>query len=310
MPNPMMILLTLAALVSTCFAQQAPRARRAQSKYPPELVGARTEVYKTVGDVKLNIYIFEPSEESRGDQRSAIVFFFGGGWRSGSPKQFEEHCKYLASRGMVAMAADYRVSSRHGTKALQCVADGKSAVRWVRANAARLGVDASRVAAGGGSAGGHVAACTGTIDGLDEAGEDLSVSSRPDCLVLFNPAVVLAPAGDQLPFPKDRMAGLMSRMGIESERLSPYHHVSKGDPATIVFHGTGDTTVPYRTAELFAERMQEVGSSCRLVSFEGRPHGFFNFGRSGNADFKATVRAMDHFLAENGFLEGEPTIDP
>ena len=310
MPKPLMILLTVATLASTCWAQQAPRPRKTQAKYPPELAGARTEVYKTIGDVKLNIYIFEPSDETKGEGRSAIVFFFGGGWRSGSPKQFEEHCKYLASRGMVAMAADYRVSSRHGTKALQCVADGKSAVRWIRANAKRLGIDASRVAVGGGSAGGHVAACTGTIDGLDEAGEDLSVSSRPDCLVLFNPAVVLAPVGDQLPFPKERMAGLMSRMGIEPEKLSPYHHVSKGAPPTIVFHGTGDTTVPYRTVELFAERMQEVGNTCRLVPFDGRPHGFFNYGRNGNGDFKASVRAMDEFLVEKGFLDGEPTIEP
>ena len=106
------------------------------------------------------------------------------------------------------------------------------------------------------------------------------------------------------------MVDLMSRMGIEPERLSPYHHVSKGDPPTIIFHGTGDSTVPYRTVELFSERMKEVGNTCRLVPFEGRPHGFFNFGRNGNADFKATVAAMDRFLAENGFFEGDPTIAP
>ena len=305
----MMALVALAVFASPCLAQQA-RPRNARLKYPPELANARAEVYKKIGDVELNIYIFEPKGQPDGSDRSAIVFFFGGGWRQGSPKQFEPHCEYLASRGMVAMAADYRVSARHGTKALHCVADGKSAVRWIRANAERLGIDPARVAAGGGSAGGHVAACTGTIDGLDEPGEDLSISSRPDCLVLFNPAVVLAPVGDQSPFPKDRMAGLVSRMGIKPEKLSPYHHVSKGDPATIVFHGTGDSTVPYRTVELFAERMQEVGNTCRLVPFEGRPHGFFNYGRKGNADFKATVHAMDEFLIGNRFLEGKPTINP
>ncbi len=309
MPKPMTVLLLVVAFSSTSLAQQAQKKRQNQRVYPPVLGDARTEVYKTVGDVNLNIYIFEPENHQASDRRSAIVFFFGGGWRSGSPQQFEEHCKYLASRGMVAMAADYRVSSRHGTKALQCVADGKSALRWIRAHAKRLGIDPKRVAAGGGSAGGHVAACTGTIDGLDEAGEDASVSSRPDCMVLFNPAVVLAPAGEQLPFPEKRMAELMERMGIKPERLSPYHNVEKGAPPTILFHGTGDTTVPYQTAELFAKRMTERGNTCRLVPFEGRSHGFFNYGRNGNEDFKTSVRAMDEFLAENGFLDGKPTIE-
>lgn len=309
MLRPLIALLALAVLTAPGFAQRASRSQNARASYPPDLDGARVEVYKTVGDVKLNVYIFEPEDPAHGDKRSAIVFFFGGGWRQGSPKQFEEHCKYLASRGMVAMAADYRVSSRHGTKALQCVKDGKSAVRWIRANAQRLGVDPSRVAAGGGSAGGHVAACTGTIEGLDEAGEDQTISSRPDCLVLFNPAVVLAPVGEQLPFPEKRMGDLAGRMGIDPERLSPYHHVAKGDPPTILLHGTGDTTVPYRTAEIFAERMNQEGNLCRLVPFEGRPHGFFNYGRNGNEDYRESVRAMDEFLVEIGFLEGKPTIE-
>jgi acetyl esterase/lipase len=309
MKNTVFFLIVFALLGMTSFAQEAQKRQRNQRSYPPEMSDARTEVYKTVGDVNLNIYVFVPEGHKSGDRRPAIVFFFGGGWRSGSPSQFEQHCKYLASRGMVAMAADYRVSSRHDTKALQCVADGKSAVRWIRANAKRLGVDPDRVAAGGGSAGGHVAACTGTIAGLDEEGEDTSISSKPNCLTLFNPAVVLAPVGDQLPFPEDRMAGLMERMGIQPEKLSPYHNVSRGDPPTILFHGTGDTTVPFRTAEVFAERMKELDNLCELVPFEDRPHGFFNYGRNENKDFKATVRAMDEFLAEQGFLKGKPTIE-
>lgn len=302
------VLLTLGILGTLGAAESRQRKSPSGRGYPPAMVGARTEVYKTVGGVKLNIYIFAPEGHKAGDSRPAIVFFFGGGWKGGSPGQFEEHCKYLASRGMVAMAADYRVSSRHGVKALQCVADGKSAVRWIRANAERLGVDPNRVAAGGGSAGGHVAACTGTIAGLDEPGEDAAVSSKPDCMVLFNPALVLAPVGEQMPFPKDRIAELQDRMGIEPEKLSPYHHVDQGDAPAIIFHGTADTTVPFRTAEIFAQKMQQAGNPCKLVPFEGRAHGFFNFGRGDNKDFHTTVRMMDEFLASQGFLEGKPTI--
>ena len=96
-----------------------------------------------------------------------MVFFFGGGWNGGSYTQFSRHADYLASRGMVAFAADYRTKSKHMTEPKACVSDGKSAVRWIRGNAAKLGVDPEKIIAGGGSAGGHVAATTATIQAFD-----------------------------------------------------------------------------------------------------------------------------------------------
>src|SRR4051812_27444980 len=65
----------------------------------------RTETYKTIGDVKLDMTIQLPDGWKAEDKRPAIVFFFGGGWSGGSPTQFENQARYLASRGMVAMAA-------------------------------------------------------------------------------------------------------------------------------------------------------------------------------------------------------------
>ena len=87
----------------------------------------------------------------------AIVFFFGGGWSQGTVTQFTPQAKHFAERGMVAILADYRVFRRHGTTALEAMADARSAVRWVRANASKLGVDPNRIVAAGGSSGGHIA---------------------------------------------------------------------------------------------------------------------------------------------------------
>jgi acetyl esterase/lipase len=268
--------------------------------------GAAVEVYKTTGDVKLNLYIFNPPGHKPSDRTPSVVFFFGGGWRSGTPGQFEQQCRYLASRGMVAMAADYRVSSRHQVKAVECVRDAKSAVRWIRKNAGRLGIDPERIAAGGGSAGGHLAAAAGTIDGFDEPGEDASVSSRPNAMVLFNPAMVLAPVGG---FDSGKVAELKDRLGVEPAELSPYHHVKKGAPPTILFHGKADTTVPFMTASLFCEAMKKAGNRCELEGYEGETHGFFNFGRGGNQGFLDTLRKTDIFLASLGYLKGPPALD-
>jgi len=299
-PRRALLILAAGLIAPALWAQPAAQG------YPPQMEGAVVEVYKTIGEVKLNLYIFNPPGHAASVPKPAIVFFFGGGWRSGNPRQFEQQCRYLASRGMVAITADYRVASRHNVKAVDCVRDAKSAIRWVRRNAARLGVDPKRIAAGGGSAGGHLAAATGTIPDLDEHGEDLSVSSRPNALVLFNPVLVLGSVAGRPALPKQEE--LRERLGDEPERVSPFHHVSRGAPPAIIFHGKADTTVPYATAELFTKKMTEMGNRCELVGFEGEAHGFFNYGRGGNKAYLETLTKADEFLASLGYLKGPPTV--
>lgn len=271
----------------------------------------RTVVYKTVSGASLRLHIFEPEGHKPSDKRPAIVLFFGGGWVGGSPTQFFPHGKYLASRGMVAISAEYRVKNRHGVTPFECVTDGKSAIRWVRANAAKLGVDPKHIAAGGGSAGGHVAACTGTIDGLDEKGEDASVSSRPDAMVLFNPVLVLDfEEWKKHGVPAERLAQIRGRFGGRDPKgVSPFHHVKAGAPPSIVFHGKADGTVPFATAERFAEAMKKAGCRCELVGYDGQGHGFFNFGRGSGEAFYDTMRRADGFLVALGWLEGPDTLD-
>ena len=271
--------------------------------YPPNLAGTRIETYKTVGDVNLSLHIFQPPGPAKAD-RPAIVFFFGGGWNAGTPGQFEQQCRHLASRGMVAITADYRVASRHQVKPTACVADAKSAIRWLRQNAKRLGIDPQRIAAGGGSAGGHLAAATATVPGFDEAGEDTKVSAAPNALVLFNPALVLAPLeGLKLEQLESRVGS--DRMGTDPRNLSPAHHVKRGAPPTIIFHGRADTTVPFSTAEAFTRLMEKAGSRCELVGYEGQPHGFFNHGRA-NGRYAETLAAADKFLVSLGYLAALP----
>ena len=271
---------------------------------PATLPGAETEVYKTVGDVSLPLHIFFPEGHKSGQSLPAIIFFFGGGWRNGSPAQFEKHCTYLASRGMVAITAEYRVWGRHKTKAIACFQDAKSAMRYVRSNAKRLGIDPNRIAAGGGSAGGHLAGALGTIGGLDDPADDLSVSAAPNALCLFNPALILASIPDAFPLPD----GLEERFGVSPTAFSPYHNIGSNQPPAIIFHGDADTTIHHKSVELFTEKYKSLGNRCELVTYQEQGHGFFNFGRGDNAMFIATVTEMDAFLRSLRYLEGEPTI--
>ncbi len=255
----------------------------------------RSVVYKQVGDVELKIHIFNPPGHAATDKRPAIVFFFGGGWVGGSPSQFYPHCAYLASRGMVALSAEYRIKGKHKTSPRECVKDGKSAVRWIRQHAKELGVDPGKVAAGGGSAGGHVAAATGTVKGFEEEGEAKDVSCRPDALVLFNPVFDNGPSGYG-----------HSRVKEYWEQISPMHNIDKDSPPTVVFLGTKDKLIPTSTAAEYKKRMEAQGRRCDVHLYEGQPHGFFNYKKK--ECFDKTVIEADRFLASLGYLQGGPTL--
>lgn len=278
----------------------------AQRVYPPNIEGAKEVTYKTVDETKLSLWIFNPANHKSTAKIPAIVFFFGGGWNGGSPSQFVKHCEYLSARGMVAIVADYRVKSRNNVQANKCVSDAKSAIRWVRQNAGELGIDPDKIVASGGSAGGHLAAATATLPMFDEENEDRSISSKPNAAVLLNPVLVLAPVDESNDEHKEKLAGMEKRLGAKPSTMSPYHNITANMPPTIIFHGTKDTTVPFKTAELFAKKMNAEGNTCRLVAYKGEPHGFFNYGRKSNATFIDTVNKMDRFLVSIGYLEAPP----
>lgn len=248
-------------------------------------------VYKKADDVELKLHIFKPEGHKATDKTPAIVFFFGGGWTGGTPAQFYPQSEYLAKRGMVAISAEYRVKSRHKTTPMECVKDGVSAIRWVRTHAVELGIDPKRIAAGGGSAGGHVAAATGTTRGIVEEGEDEGVSARPDALVLFNPVYDNSEKG----YGHSRVKGYW-------KKISPMHNLDKETPPTIVFLGTKDRLIPVTTAEKYRDMMKEAGVRSELFLYEGQSHGFFNKSKSPES-YRKTVAQMDEFLTSLGFLK-------
>jgi acetyl esterase len=253
---------------------------------PPE---PRKLVYKRVEDVELSLYLHAPAGEPPAAGWSAVVFFHGGGWNSGSPTQFEDHCRHLAELGIVGVTAEYRLSKKHGTTPFECVADGKSAVRWVREHAAELGIDPARIAAGGGSAGGHGAAAVATVPGLDDE-PDAAISCLPDALVLYNPVSDNGPDGYG-----------HKRLGDRYTEISPAHNLRAGVAPTLVMLGTKDSLIPVETALRYQEQMREVGGRCELRLYEGQPHGFFNRSKSEEM-YRATVAEMDLFLADLGWL--------
>lgn len=265
------------------------------------LPGFREYTYKQIDTVALKLYVKNPAGFNNNTSYPTIVFFFGGGWNTGKVSQFEPHANYFASHGMITILADYRVKSRHQTTPFDAVADAKSAIRYLRQNSAYLQIDTSRIVASGGSAGGHLAAATATVPGLNNATDNLKISCKPNALVLFNPVFDNGPS-----------AYGNERFGERYLEISPMHNIKQGTPPTIAFLGTKDDLIPVETARLYKKKMEEAGCRCDLFLYEGQKHGFFNYRDrtpEGSRYFRETVLQADLFLESIGYLTGKPTIE-
>ncbi|MCF8225966.1 MAG: alpha/beta hydrolase [Bacteroidales bacterium] len=253
-----------------------------------------TRTYKNIDTVHLELNIYYPGGEKTDVPLPAIVFFFGGGWVKGDPGHFSGQCKYLASKGIVAIAPDYRTRDRHGTTPLESLADAKSAIRYIRKNAEELGIKADRIAVGGGSAGGYLALACATVDDFTSVDKLRGVSARPDALILFNPVVNTW---------KDGLGE--SRFGDLAFEASPLHQLQKGLPPTLIFHGTDDQVVEIDDIRKFSKMANENGDVCILKEFEDRGHGFFNRRQKNDQDYFETLYETEKFLIDRNFMPVE-----
>jgi acetyl esterase len=271
-----------------------PKAREIGRDYVasriPSLLPDRVIVYKQVDGRALELRVFLPEGWTPADHRACFHIIHGGGWGGMDPSRMYPFASDFADRhGMVGISVQYRLYKPGSTTVFECVKDARSSVRHVRAHAAELGIDPGKIVVSGGSAGGHLAASTALFDGVDEAGDDLSVSCRPDALILLFPVIDTSPEGYG-----------NAKIGERWRELSPVHHVRAGLPPTLVFHGTGDTVTPFAGAKAFQEAMLAAGNRCGLDVHEGGKHGYLMFEETLYED---TLGKSAAFLASLGFID-------
>jgi acetyl esterase/lipase len=255
-----------------------------------QIVG-KPVIYKTVDGKPLLLYISSPTDDAA--SHAAIVFFHGGGWTMGSPAQFNDQATWFAAHGMVAINVQYRLMHRPpGTDTpAMCVEDTKSAFRWIREHAKDLKIDPDKIVGSGGSAGGYLAANAALVPGWDAPTDDLTVSPKPNALVLF--------------FPPLDITGAKARFGIDEVKYAPGTYVSAQMPPTIIFAGLSDKLVKPDTLRAFKAKADKVGARCELVFYEKQGHGFAN-----KEPYKTmTLVAAVKFLKSLGYLPPD-TPDP
>ena len=289
-------------------AQDLCAPSEATDPQPLHINGSKPFVYKTIGDTDLRLHVFSSAAHKPGDRSAAVVFFYGGGWVFGDIRRYQTQATHLALRGLVTVLVGYRDKCRNGptTTIMDEVSDAKSAMRWVRGHANELGVDPSRIAAIGSSAGGQLAAATALLTDFDDPA-DPHIDPRPNALVLYNPGLDLAsPTAIRV---ITRVWG--NAVADHLRDLSPMDHLDHGLPPTIIFAGTADKTVPPASHQEFCRRARALKAHCEVVLYPGAPHGFSEIwlGLDDPSNFPKTEywaadtsRRTDAFLTKLGWL--------
>jgi len=243
--------------------------------------------YHAADGSELPMLVFEPVDGTQ--PRSGIVLFHGGALRAGSADGLAPHCRKLASRGVFAVSAGYRLLDRGAASIDDCVADVRRAVEQFGRLAASRGLDAPRLASGGSSAGAHLALVT-AMTAPDGRSSTLEVAA----------VVALNPAGlDLRSFAPEQRRDLEHQVGLApggSSQYSVIEFVRSGSPPMLIHHGTRDEVEPIDNARRFRDAMAHAGNECTLLEYEDAEHGFHYPGNSGH--FEGVMDATARFLLD------------
>jgi acetyl esterase/lipase len=273
-------------LLAVAFASVAMAATETT---PTELPGAETFIYRDSPSAVLRLFVVKPDDWKANDRRPALMFFFGGGWTTGTPHNSIGWARFAAENGMVGIAPDYRTKGRNDTSPLASVADSRAVLAWVQAHAAELGVDPARIVVGGNSAGGHVALWTAITHAPPGSDDNESPKIKPAGLILFSTVSDTSETTGYTP----------QRFGEHTFALSPIHQLDHQMPPVLAFHGDADQLVPLAQAVALRDKLVADGNSCELIIVS---HGSHNFGR----DLPEwETRSREHVL---GFLQKHKLI--
>ncbi|HIJ66899.1 MAG TPA: alpha/beta hydrolase fold domain-containing protein [Planctomycetes bacterium] len=233
------------------------------------IIEHRNLVFAEYPNKKLELDLFLPAEPMS-EPVPCVVCIHGGGWRVNRRVWFEPFAKYLASRGMAAVTIDYRMLP--AVEIIDCVYDSKAAVRWVRANAGKYGIDADRIGALGASAGAHIVALLGTtadVPALEGTGGNAGVSSAVQAVAGFaTPAFKI----------EEDSARFAKRFGINADDLkliSPYENISSNSAPLYLVHGTQDGTVDPQDSQDLYDRYKQAGAHAEMKWVPDKGHDFY-----------------------------------
>jgi len=266
-------------------AQQPQLQAPAPAPAPEGTTVHRDLPYVTNGHPRQKLDLYLPKE---GSNLPLIIWIHGGAFRAGSKENVAglRQLDYL-KMGYAVASINYRLS-QHAVFPAQ-IEDCKAAVRFLRANAVKFGVDPNRFGAWGSSAGGHLVAMLGTAGNAKQfdVGENLNVSSRVQAVVdFFGPTDFLQMDAHRLPTgmihnKPDSPEALLVGGAIQEnkdkvEKANPISYLTKDAPPFLIVHGDADPLVPHHQSELLEAALTKLGVPVFFYTVKGGGHGGFS----------------------------------
>ena len=252
---------------------------------PPAGVTVQRDVeYARAGNTSLLMDIYTPKNADPKSPLPCILYIHGGAWRSGDKTR--QMAVPLSTHGFIVASINHRPSTEAVFPAQ--IQDCKAAVRYLRGNAAKLGLDPDRIGAWGDSSGGHLASLLGTSSGDKDLegtlGDFPKESSRVQAVAdYYGPIDFLAILNQKSNiqrgvYPTAPEAQLLGGNTLDKKELAaqacPLTYLSKNTPPFIIIHGGADAQVPIAQSEGFKDALEKNGTPVSLHVIDGAPHGF------------------------------------
>ena len=270
-----------------------------QDTPPAEIVFEKNIEYSNPDGQHLQLNMARP-KNAKGPL-PCVVCIHGGGFRAGKRDGYDGLIQNLARNGFAAVTVSYRLAPKYQFPA--AVHDTKAAVRWVRANAAKYGIDPDRIGVTGGSAGGHLAQFLGVTPGVAEFegdGGNPNVSSHVKCVVnVYGPSDFTksygksVDAAEVLPL---FLGGNLQTALPAHIRSSPLNWVTPNAAPTLCIHGTEDKYVAHEQAVWMIDRLKASGVEAQLLTLQGAGHGFK--GKDANSADQALIAYFKKHLGQ------------
>jgi acetyl esterase/lipase len=230
-------------------------------------------VFGTGGGRDLKCNVYHPPQA--GDRRPAVLLVHGGGWVSGDRGQLHGYGILLGRIGYVCVATEYRLAGESKWPAQ--IHDVKAALRWMRANAATLGIDPEKISVEGNSAGAHLALMLAGTQNMPEfegdGGNADAGTQIAACVAFYGPAMLNRPGGEQM---SEVMTMLFGR-GFDPDaprKASPIEYAKNGFPPTLLLTGNKDELVPNESSFRMYRALVDAGVPAELHVYADAPHAF------------------------------------
>jgi acetyl esterase/lipase len=275
------------------------------TRFPGGVTGLADVVYSSItGYRPMVVDLYLPPKAKGATAKPLVIYIHGGGWIGGHTRQAAAFSDFpgvlarLASEGFVVASLEYRLAAEaHYPAQLQ---DVRAAIRFLKANAEKYGIDASRVGLWGGSAGGHLAALGATtcgVSGIDDKPQPTGSECVQGAAIwygVFDYSAMIAPMiarGETGPV---GLLGCATAASCPADRLaaaSAVTYLDAKDPPFLVIHGEADKVVPADQSHLTEARMKVVGVPVEAIYLPDIDHSWI--GATPAATRTATLRAVN-----------------